>query len=586
MDANPMEPGVFNYTSEDAERILSGVMGDAAFLKTPSIIEMKKRYENDSRRLITLQLHLTTLGQYYKEQKIPRGLRSNVRPNLFLDNPTFCTRFTMISNKYAMDVMLLNIEFLQGDIKKLQQNITEGEIKIKEIMKIEEWTIFKEKVDKDMYKFRGDLEETKRKKWSRDNGDYETGQVYAWQFDNSKVPWRKRGQLERKDDNDTNDYIPNNCFIPLREYRWKGGRKRRGGKRHNRSQKENRKKQTTTTSTETTEPQETRIELVVNISSKELTDMQVSVLSKGLSFSPCSHTDWFDLQLDLARFFRTIKLKQWFSNKDIIMKNRTCEFDMGILELRNKGSFTPCASPAAIDAFEKVVTMEVEELRNKNEGTYRHPNILKEEFLALQELVHDGDIIIKPADKGGAVVVMDRSMYLTEVSRQLADTEVYQKMDGDPKFKISKEIESCLKEALDIFVIDQELYEYLWVEIPKTPMLYVIPKIHKRLDNPPGRPIISGGSPTRPDNFTTGKIDGSTSLDVPDPRKDGFVDLYRQREQKEETIWVKAKLHLPPSQEQISINIDALKKKCLQELVHSEIHNGHKPDPAKTQSLK
>ncbi|CAJ0959946.1 unnamed protein product [Ranitomeya imitator] len=227
MNANSMEPGVFNYTTEDEERILSGVMGDAAFLTTPSIIEMKKkRYENDSRRLITLQLHLTTLGQYYKEHKIPRGLRSNIRPNLFLDNPIFCTRFTMISNKYAMDVMLLNIEFLQGDIKKLQQNIAEGEVKIKENLKIEEWTVFKEKIDKDMYKFRGDLEETKRKKWSRDNGDYETGQTI---------------QVD-------------------------GRRKRRGGKRHYRSQKENRKKQTTTTSTETTEPQETRTELVVNIS--------------------------------------------------------------------------------------------------------------------------------------------------------------------------------------------------------------------------------------------------------------------------------------------------------------------------------
>lgn len=40
--------------------------------------------------------------------------------------------------------------------------------------------------------------------------------------------------------------------------------------------------------------------------------------------------------------------------------------------------------------------------------------------------------------------------------------------------------------------IDSELAEFLLVQHPKTPLLYLLPKIHKSLQNPPGRPIVSG----------------------------------------------------------------------------------------------
>ncbi|CAJ0956829.1 unnamed protein product [Ranitomeya imitator] len=78
-----MELGVFQYTSEEEERILGGIEGEAFFLRTPSTTELKRKYESDVKRLVNLQLHMMTLGQYYKEGKIPRGLRSGIRPNLF-----------------------------------------------------------------------------------------------------------------------------------------------------------------------------------------------------------------------------------------------------------------------------------------------------------------------------------------------------------------------------------------------------------------------------------------------------------------------------------------------------------------------
>jgi hypothetical protein len=41
-------------------------------------------------------------------------------------------------------------------------------------------------------------------------------------------------------------------------------------------------------------------------------------------------------------------------------------------------------------------------------------------------------MIIKPADKGSAVVVMDKTTYLQEAERQLSDCRFYEKFDSDP----------------------------------------------------------------------------------------------------------------------------------------------------------
>ena len=46
---------------------------------------------------------------------------------------------------------------------------------------------------------------------------------------------------------------------------------------------------------------------------------------------------------------------------------------------------------------------------------------------ALQELKERGDIVIKSADKGSAVVVMDNVDYLEEVNRQLTNQRFYKK---------------------------------------------------------------------------------------------------------------------------------------------------------------
>ncbi|XP_053545638.1 olfactory receptor 1496-like [Bombina bombina] len=53
---------------------------------------------------------------------------------------------------------------------------------------------------------------------------------------------------------------------------------------------------------------------MINISKVQVTDDELTILNKGLSYCPQQDYDHLELQKDLYRFFRTIKLKSFFTN--------------------------------------------------------------------------------------------------------------------------------------------------------------------------------------------------------------------------------------------------------------------------------
>lgn len=52
------------------------------------------------------------------------------------------------------------------------------------------------------------------------------------------------------------------------------------------------------------------------------------------------------------------------------------------------------------------------------------------------------DVVIKPADKGSMVVIMDREQYVSEAMRQLQDTELYKQLE-QPIYLESVEVIRC-----------------------------------------------------------------------------------------------------------------------------------------------
>ena len=79
----------------------------------------------------------------------------------------------------------------------------------------------------------------------------------------------------------------------------------------------------------------------------------------------------------------------------------------------------------AVNAYLDIVNHNIKE--HSYEKT--EDNISKEERLALKQLMNRRDTIIKPADKGGATVVLDAEKYHDEAMRQLNDPNYCQKLN-------------------------------------------------------------------------------------------------------------------------------------------------------------
>nr|XP_008123603.1 PREDICTED: uncharacterized protein LOC103282659 [Anolis carolinensis] len=145
-----------------------------------------------------------------------------------------------------------------------------------------------------------------------------------------------------------------------------------------------------------------------------------------------------------------------------------------------------------IKAFEKVVTRDIEKLSRAN--TIRHSNLSRSELNILNRLSTMPDLIWKPADKGGAIVLLNLSDYITEVNKHLTDRSFYKPIPSDPTNKIRSLIKIVCTEGLAMNYITMQTFDFLQNQHPRIPVFYILPKIHKGIIPPPGRPIVSGTS--------------------------------------------------------------------------------------------
>ena len=98
------------------------------------------------------------------------------------------------------------------------------------------------------------------------------------------------------------------------------------------------------------------------------------------------------------------------------------------------------------------------------------------------------DIIIKPADKGGAVVVWRRDSYISEEERQLSDAMAYAEVHHDPTEENQFEIFHTVKTMIRNFILPSTECKLIHPCL-ETSSFYMLPKIHK--ENCTGRPIVS-----------------------------------------------------------------------------------------------
>ena len=221
---------------------------------------------------------------------------------------------------------------------------------------------------------------------------------------------------------------------------------------------------------------------VVNLSRRELSEEDVSLLSKGLKFSPTpTDIEKAQLKAEIEDFKRRMRLRWHFRN------NEDDSFTYDDNHFRIKSTWQPPKDDPILENYlsllEKVMSVSPEGMN--------FSNLSSSEQLSLQQLKSDRNIVIKEADKGSAVVVWDRGGYISEANRQLDDRQVYEEIEVDPTVDLGKTINSRLNELREEDPGLEEVTEYLEVKDSRLGRFYLLPKIHKGLSSVKGRPVIS-----------------------------------------------------------------------------------------------
>ena len=116
-------------------------------------------------------------------------------------------------------------------------------------------------------------------------------------------------------------------------------------------------------------------------------------------------------------------------------------------------------------------------------------NISKEEWRAIKELKSDKEWLILTADKGVALVVMDRSDYTRKMKELLDDNNTYRPLKMDPTNRQKNRLINILRRIKTEARLEENTCNKMYPTGASSPKLYGLPKIHKK--NNPLRPIVS-----------------------------------------------------------------------------------------------
>ena len=176
-----------------------------------------------------------------------------------------------------------------------------------------------------------------------------------------------------------------------------------------------------------------------------------------------------EISADIQNFCTKLRKKEFFEDK-----SDASDTDESLA--KNKSNFCPPRNRnITLDNYIDFLTkFPLEELQVKD---IKRSNLTKEEQNALQELREDSEILIFEADKGGAVVVMDRTYYADKILEMLNDSQTYEEITANKDkvvMKLMKELAGNHSHSLT-----EKEVNYLCHFDFKTSGFYGLPKIHK-----------------------------------------------------------------------------------------------------------
>ena len=137
---------------------------------------------------------------------------------------------------------------------------------------------------------------------------------------------------------------------------------------------------------------------------KVLSQQHVSILHRGLKFTPTPLPNKIELKNDVQQFSRKLRLLEFFYKENESEENKSSDDSI----IKNKSTFN---LPRNRD---KILDQNIDSLNNLNfPDLQKAPksNLSKLEWAVMNDLKNVKNIEIKEADKGGSVVILSKSHY-------------------------------------------------------------------------------------------------------------------------------------------------------------------------------
>ena len=226
---------------------------------------------------------------------------------------------------------------------------------------------------------------------------------------------------------------------------------------------------------------------IINLSNIHVSDATKSILNKGLKFVPKRKPIGYQsVYTSYLQYRRNMYLQYHYRH----LNNNYIKHPF-----KAKSDFTPPLPDNAnlLEYMSRVLLkLKTSHELNKDSNTNRlNNNVSNAEKQAVMNLRNSEQVIVKPADKGGAIVIWPRESYIAEANKQLNEKRNYKLIETDPFPQLITKLNKIVKTFFTDQLTDYTTFKFLLIDKPiRKPTLYLLPKVHK--PDVTGRQIIPG----------------------------------------------------------------------------------------------
>ena len=194
---------------------------------------------------------------------------------------------------------------------------------------------------------------------------------------------------------------------------------------------------------------------VINLSSVELPNEIKEIFSLGMNCHLRQRYDHAHKKVEIEMLYENIKEKE--KQKSVTIVDDAC------------------------------LKSDLEKFGMKKINHFHEDLLTKEQYTMVKEFNQNDSIITRKADKSNVFVILDKDYYVDQINHLLSDDTKFRKIEKDPTDELKRELNKhigIVNTSKEVKITKREgKYEPGYI--------YGNPKIHKRLINPPLRPIIS-----------------------------------------------------------------------------------------------